>query len=254
MSEVKPFFAGVPVRFSHLRAYGKSAAHGRHSRIAHKDDPTYAMERGTAVHAILFGNRKVVGYSGPTRRGKEYEAFVERNPDTEILTGTEYEKAMRMADAVRACEVAQPYLKGIHEQTLLFRWMGLDCRATPDVRGPDFLTELKTSASADPNKFLWHARRMHYHAQLRFYEFACEKHQTQRIRDSWIVCVESEAPFPVTVFHVEPEAREEGEKLLISWSERLKVCEAANHFPGYIDCAVPLVWPKDDFLEYEEAA
>jgi hypothetical protein len=41
-----------------------------------------------------------------------------------------------------------------------------------------------------------------------------------RIRDHWIVCVESEAPHPVTVFHVEPEALEEGEKNLILWAER----------------------------------
>ncbi len=241
-----------PVRFSHLRAFGRSAAHGQHARTTEADE-TYAMERGTAVHAILFGTRKVCGYPGAVRRGKEYEAFVAAHADYEVLTASEYEKASRMADAVRACKLAEPYLKGVHEETLLFRWMGLDCRATPDVRGLDYVTELKTAATSDPVRFVWDARRRHYHAQLRFQEFGCEKHRV-RIRDHWIVCVESEAPHPVTVFHLEPEAREEGEKLLILWAERLKNCEASNHFPPYVECTVPLVWPKDFDLEYDEAA
>jgi hypothetical protein len=132
--------------------------------------------------------------------------------------------------------------------------MGLECRATPDVRGVDYVTELKTTANADPMKFLWHARRMAYHAQLRFQEFACEKNHVT-IRDHWIVAVEATEPHPVTVFHLEPEAREEGEKMLILWAERMKACEAAGHYPPYVECPVPLVWPKDDFeLEYEETA
>lgn len=242
----------LPVRFSHLRAYGRSAAHGQHARLQDGEE-TYAMERGTAVHAILFGTKKVIGYPGATRRGKEYDAFAAQHSDHVILTLAEYEKAKRMADAVSACKLAEPFLKGVSEETLLFRWMGLECRATPDVRGLDFLTELKTSASADPMKFVWHARRMHYHAQLRFQEFGCEKHH-YNMRDHWIVCVESDEPHPVTVFHLEPEAREEGERLLMLWAERLKNSEASKVYPPYVDCIVPLVWPKDDFaLEYGDA-
>jgi len=237
------------VRFSHLRAYGRSPMHGQHARTR-DTDPTRDMERGTAVHALIFGNRPVCGYPGSQRRGKDYEAFAANHQDHEILTMAEYDKARRMADAVKACKLAEPYLQGVHEETLLFRWMGLDCRATPDARGADYLTELKTSASSDPVRFLWQARRMHYHAQLKFQEYGCK----DRILDHWIVCVEAEEPHPVTVFHVEPEALEEGEKLLVLWAERLKNCEASNEFPPYVSCAVPLVWPKDVEFEYEEAA
>ncbi len=247
------FWAGVPVRFSHLRAYGRSPAHGKHARLAHRDDPTYAMERGTAVHAILFENKKVVGYPGKQRRGKEYEAFVAEHENHEILTLAEYDKANRMADAVRACKLAEPVLNGIREDTLLFKWMGMPCRATPDVRGPDYLTELKTAATSDPSRFVWDARRRHYHAQLRFQEYACEPLKI-RVRDHYIVCVESEAPHPVTVFHVEPEALEEGDKLLTLWAERLKNCEASEAYPPYVECIVPLVWPKDIEYEFGEEA
>ena len=245
------FWAGTPVRFSHLRAYGRSAAHGKHARLATKDDPTYAMERGTATHAILFGNKQVCAYPGAVRRGKEWDAFAAAHSEHVILTKAEYDKANRMADAVRACKLAEPVLNGIREDTLHFKWMGLTCRSTPDVRGPDFVTELKTASSSDPAKFLWHARRMHYHAQVRFEQYACEA-MTVRIRDHWIVCVESEAPHPVTVFHVEPEALDEGDRLLMLLAERLKNCEASEAYPPYVECIVPLLWPKDEAFEFSE--
>lgn len=237
----------LPVRFSHLKAYGRSAMHGHAARTAEEKDPTRDMQRGTAVHALLFNTRKVIGYPGATRRGKEYDKFVEDHPETEILTASEYDKAQRMAEAVRACELAKPYLDGVTEKTLLFEWMGMPCRATPDVRGTDFVTELKTSSSSDPARFIWHARRMAYHAQVKFQEYGCNA-KGIKVRDHWIVCVESEFPHPVTVFHVEPESLLEGEQLLTLWGERMKACESAQQFPPYVQTTVPLVWPKDDEL------
>lgn len=240
------------IRFSHLRAFGRSAAHGQHA-LKVEQKATSAMQRGTAVHALLFGTRKVSGYDG-VRRGKAYDAVVEANPDTEILTLAEYDKSRRMVDAINNCQLAAPFLKGETEHTIKFRWHNLDCRATPDVRGDDFVTELKTSKSADPAKFLWHARRMHYHAQLRFQQFGSEHptmvQESRKIRDHYIVCVESDAPYPVTVFHVEPEAILEGEQLLTLWVERLKNSASSNFYPPYTDCIMPLIWPKDDVIEF----
>ena len=239
-----------PYRFSHLKAYGRSPMHGHAARLRDSKS-TGPMQLGTAVHAIVSGKRKVVAYPGATRRGKEYDAFVASNPDTEILPAADYVKAVRMADAVRQSKVAEPYLIGTFEETLLFRWMGLDCRATPDCRGADFITELKTASSSDPARFIWHARKMCYHAQLRFQEYGCESLE-MAVRDHWIVCVESYDPHPVTVFHLEPEAREEGERLMTMWGERAKSCEASKQFPPYVQTTVPLVWPKDDELIFPE--
>lgn len=244
----------APVRFSHLRAYGRSAMHGHHARTAAEDEPTYAMERGTAVHALLFGNRQVVAYPGKQRRGKEYEAFAADHPDAEILTMAEFAKARHMADAVLASKVAAPYLQGITEQTILFRWNGLDCRATPDIRGADFLTELKTSATSDPERFPWHALRMHYPSQMRMQQIAV--YETQRIDvppDCFIICVESAAPYPVQVFRITDRALDMGERNLMLWSERLKTCEASNYFPAYSECVAPLDIPEDDTeLEFND--
>jgi hypothetical protein len=233
------------IRFSHLRAFGRSAMHGQHA-LANEQEQTAAMQRGTAVHAILFGTRKVCGYPGSQRRGKEYEAFAADHADSEILTMAEYEKARRMADAVRKCSVAEPLLHGAFEETLLFRWNGLDCRATPDVRGIDFLTELKTSATADPVQFPWRALRMHYHAQMRMQAIACEVTGTCKPLDHYIVCVEASEPFPVQVFRIDEKALLAGEKLLTLWAERLKNAVASDSYPAYSSCIMPIDLPDEE--------
>lgn len=233
------------IRFSHLRAFGRSAAHGYHALHSQDDSQTYAMERGTAVHAMLFGTRRVVGYPGAQRRGKEYDAFASANGDCEILTMAEYEKASRMADAVSNCKLAAPLLKGTFEETLRFKWMGLNCRATPDVRGADFLTELKTSNSSEPVKFTWQALRMGYHAQMRMQQLG---HHAGK--QCFIVCVESSEPYPVTVFEIDKRTLEIGEKLLVLWAERLKQSIAAKEYPPYTSAIFPLIAPEDDVLEY----
>ena len=230
------------VRFSHLRAYGKSAMHGQHARLQ-DGDATYAMQRGTAVHALLFGTRQVCGYPGSQRRGKDYDAFAAEHQDHEILTMAEYDKARRMVDAVRASKVAEPVLEGVFEETIRFHWNGLECRATPDIRNPLFITELKTSATSDPMRFPWQALRMHYNAQMRMQQIGCG----YDIKLScYVVCVESAEPFPVTVFRIDERALEMGEKLLVSWAERLKSAEESQQFPAYSQCIVPIDLPDEE--------
>lgn len=238
----------LPVRFSHLRAYGRSPMHGQHARTVEAEE-TVAMERGTAVHALIFGTRQVCGFPGKKRAGKEYEAFAAEHSDYEILTMAEYNKALRMADAVRACKLAEPYLRGVYEETLRFTWMAMECRATPDVRSTGHLTELKTSASSEPVKFTWQALRMAYHAQMRMQQIAVGEKLP-----CFIVCVESDEPHPVTVFEIDKRTLEIGERLLILWAERLKACEAADQFPPYAQSVWPLVAPEDFELDYEAAA
>ena len=237
-----------PVRFSHLRAYGRSAMHGWHARTAHETPPTPAMQLGTAVHALLSGSRKVIGYNG-VRRGKEYEAFVADHAGYEILTITDMQKAMAMAEAIQSNPLSAPLLKGVAESTRLFRWMGLDCRATPDYIGDGYLTEVKTSNSSEPVKFTWHALKLAYHAQMRLQQIAVGTRVP-----CFIVCVESAEPYPVTVFEIDKRTLEIGEKLLVLWAERLKASEEAKQFPPYSQSIFPLCAPEDFELDYEEAA
>ena len=148
---------------------------------------------------------------------------------------------------MRGCKLAEPMLQGITEQTILFDWMGLKCRATPDVRGPDYLTELKTASTADPMRFPWQALRMHYHAQMLMQQIACKD---TLVPDCYVVCVESAEPYPVMVYRIDEKALEAGYKLLVLWAESLKNCEKSRAFPPYAQCIMPIDLP-DDALELD---
>lgn len=239
-----------PIRFSHLKAFGRSAAHGRYARAGGEDEATPAMEKGTALHAILFGTRLVVGYhEGRARRGKEFEAFQAEHPNAEILTASDYELACRMAEAVSHHKEAMSLLVGpsiVNEQTLRFKNLGRLCRATPDARAVTFTTELKSTADASPDRFLWHAIRMCYPGQLAWYEEACELLGKPRPEDHFIVAVEQKPPFVVQPFHVNRELILDAAKTNRLWLERLIACEAAEQFPGYCQSVVELERPVDD--------
>ena len=237
-----PDLTQLPIRFSHLRAYGRSGAHGYHARTS-AWEPTKPMLLGTAVHALAFGTRKVIAYEG-TRRGKAWDAFKLEHPDEHILSMGENYHARNMADALLKSKLAVQVLEGVAETTIEFQWFGRKCRATPDVKGNSFVTDLKTAKSADPAQFQWASLRMAYHAQMKMQCIAAG------VDVAHVVCVESVEPYPVTVFRVTDEALTEGEKLLTLWMERLINCEKADCFPPYVECIVPLDVPKDLDLDY----
>lgn len=238
----------APIRFSHLRAYGRSAAHGLHARTTERK-PTAAMELGTAVHAMLFGTQSVTGFDGP-RRGKAFEEFRAQAGDALVLGAADYIKALGMVESLKASPLAMRVLDGEAEQTLRFRWFGRDCRSTPDVRGKGWVTDLKTSTSSDPARFVWHALRMKYHAQLRMQQIAYREAGHGEAEQAYIVAVEVDPPHAVTVFDITARALQEGEKLLTLWMERLLASEAAREWPGYCEALVPLDVPEDLELDY----
>lgn len=235
-----------PIRFHHLKAYGRSAAHGKLSRAGAEFVSGPSIEKGGGTHHVLFGTKKVIAYPGAVRRGKEWEDFQARNADAMILTKSDYEKVSRMAEAVANTRLAMEVLGGVHEHTLLFKFMGRDCRATPDARTDGYVTELKTCATSQPERFTWQGLRLAYHAQLAWYQDALDLAGMARPTEAFIVAVESSAPYPVTVMPLTDRALDKGRGLWRSWMERLIGCEESGSWPGYCQALVPFDVPEDD--------
>lgn len=241
-----------PLRFSHLKQFAKSPAHYQCAVTTDGDEQTYDMERGSAVHAVVFGTQRVIGYPGKVRNGKEWEAFEAANSDALILTRNEYEKSMRMAEAIWAHKQAMEILTGVAEKTLRFDYLGRACRGTPDIRAEDWIAELKTSSTSEPDRFTWHALRMHYHAQLAFYLHGVSACGLGDHRSAFVVAVEASAPFPITVLRLTDRAIEQGERLVRLWYERLRSCEESNAWPPYVQSVIDLDVPEDFELEFGE--
>jgi hypothetical protein len=242
--------APLPVRFHMLKAAGRSGMHARMALAGKGDPTTTAMEKGSATHAILFATAPVVFFPGKARRGKEWETWKAlRRRDELIVSRSEYEAANKMADAVRSHSLAMDVLNGTHERTILWDSMGRTCRTTPDAASYlEFATELKTCACSDPQRFVWQAIRMHYHAQMAWHLGGITNAGLGQPANAYVVAVESAPPWPVTVLRLTDRALDKGQALCQLWFEKLLGFERSNQWPAYAGHVVDLDVPDDDDL------
>lgn len=235
-----PYPVGVPMRFSHLKAMGRSPAHCLHA-MRSSYEQSLSMRIGSGAHSLLLGGQEVVVY--PNRRaGKEWAAFELEHADKIILNDTEWETANAINDAVRGNRLACQVLFGdgmIYEKTINWEWNGRAFRSTPDARSGRHIVDLKTTRDAEPERFMRDATRMGYNAQLALYGLAMEAETGRKPRDYYIVAVENKAPHCVTVLNLTTRAIEHGAKLCREWMAKFAECEQANHWPGYADSIVP---------------
>ena len=241
-----------PLRYSHLSKFAKSPAHYAQAR-SHDSQQTAPMQVGSATHAVVLGTGTVIAYHG-TRSGKKWEAFEAEHPGQIILTASGYEKVMGMAEAVWSDPRAKDllYRPGVvFEQTLRVELYGKHCRATPDARSADYIAELKTSATSEPEQFMRHATRMLYHGQVAFYLQACAAAGIAVQRDGYVIAVEATPPYPVVVFRQTEQCLEMGDRAIRLWIERLRSCEAEGFWPGYVQSVVE--WDIAEELELQFA-
>ncbi len=263
------------VRFSTLREMSKSAAHYLHA-CQRRYEPTgeASQKLGSGTHALLFGTPAVAVFGPGTftppgeKKAKEYkgvksgaywDAFQLEHEGEVILSPAEYEESKAMADAIRSHPIAGPLLfkRGtLHEYEVLWSYCGRKMASHLDAyryvmtegRGPGTLIDVKTSRDGNPARFGWSALRYHYYAQLACYSEAMESlgHPTP---DPYIVLVENERPYVVSVLRVVPRAIEFGRRQLRGWMEQLLRCEAANAWGGYSECIEELDLPGDRLTE-----
>jgi hypothetical protein len=242
------------LRFHQLRRIGQSPWH-------YKNEPGDGgdFSKGTALHSVILGGQRVTFYPKMTdagksapRNGKDWEAFKADNPDALILTRAEAETVNRMAASVRACPEAMRVLEGEKEQTLYFDILGRRCRMTPDVRSDQFITDLKSTRTANPRWFRHDARKFGYREQLTWYLDGARRLGGSQDA-TYIVAVEENGAPPV-VFRLTPKAIEQARRTYLFWLETLQACEEADVWPGYTQCVVPLEADDEDDDSFEAEA
>lgn len=251
-----------PLRHSALKRMGQSPLHF----AAHVEASAKWLDKGSGAHSAILGGKRLAVWDKKSdagnqcpRRGKDWDAFNAENRDALILLPDEYEQVQRMAEAVNRCPEAMRVLAGVRETTVYWDVLGRRCRGTPDVDGGCFVTELKTTRSADPRKFMWDSLKLCYHGALAWYQdgLAMQRGRREMPESAFIVAVESSAPFAVTVFSVPERALEQGRRVNRLWLERLLVCEASDEWPPYSQSVVELGFPEDEpalIFGAEEAA
>ena len=149
-------------------------------------------------------------------------------PEPLILTAADYGSAATMRDALLDHPVAGPLLlhpDAIYEQTVIRDGVW---RSTPDVLLPGVAVEIKSARTADPDRFLWSARRDYgYDLQAAWHRRVC---QVDRVV---LVVVESAAPHVVVVYEVSARLMDAAD---IDLDEALAVIETSrrlDEWPGY---------------------
>jgi hypothetical protein len=247
------------LRFGQLKLMSQSAMHYQH-RLEHEMRQTDAMIKGSAVHSITAGTGRVVEYNlTKTRTGPTWEAFKAAQPaDTFVFTPAQYRDVCGMSEAVlrhnEAFELLHRNTK--IEETILFDYCGRPFRTTPDSWATDRSVELKTTASAEPEKFKRHAQKMFYHGQqaLHLTGLAAKLDGVQSLedapgRDAYIVAVEATAPYPITILRLSARAIDLGARAVRLWFEQLRACEQSNVWPPYAQSI--LEWDIEEEFELD---
>lgn len=241
-----------PLRFSRLKLMAKSAMHYQHGF----DGESASLRKGGATHSFLIGDAsRVRVYDGRRdKRSKDYQAFLEANPDCEIMIESEMRDVLGMRRAIERHPRAMQLLDGaVREERIEWEFMGRACAGTPDVvhidkrTGKKGLVELKTAKTADPFRFKWQAHSLLYHGQMAWYSKGIETttiYQPGPVDWHKIVVVESSAPYPVTIINVTKPKITAGKRLCKELLEALLVCERTGVFPPYCDGEVD--WEDDE--------
>lgn len=228
-----------PVRFSQLKHMAKSPAHYHHAML-NPTPQTEAMRKGAYTHALVLGGEDRWAVYDGIRRGKEWEQFQADRPHQEILSATEAAPCRAIAAAVRRNPDAMALIVGgVCEQRIAWTMAGRQCAGTPDVAGAEYIADLKTTRCSEPGRFVRDATFRAYHAQLAWYlDGANARLLDVAKRDAYVIAVESTPPYPVTVLKMTEAALDAGRKCYRLWFERLRACEDADYWPGYVESVV----------------
>jgi len=231
---------------------GRSPAHFRYVQD-HGIEETAAMRIGSRAHSLLLeGGRRFAVYP-KIRRGKEWDAFAASlDGDVTVLNEREESLAFSAALAVKADPDARDLLTGAVEKQIRWEINGRACFGTPDAltltKGD--LSDLKVTADASPEKFPWHAGRQGWLAQLVWYKDGLVS-IGREVNGLHLVAVEAKPPHVVTCYRLTTAAEDLGRRTYRALFERLQVCEAANHWPGYAQTIIPLDSPEEITLSMD---
>lgn len=139
------------------------------------DSSSNALEMGKAFHALALEDKEVfVGFEG-TRRGKEYTAFCEENPEKIILTQKDADTLYKMNEALRKCPEACDlmYTDSTPEVPAIGEWDGIPIKGKADLVverdfAPAYLVDVKTTGG-ELSEFSRSAKYMGYDQQAAVY-------------------------------------------------------------------------------------
>ena len=213
-------------------------------------EPTAAMAIGSAVHTHVleldqWDLQYAVAPSGIDRRTKagkaEWDAFQSELGSRTAISRDDADLVMQIGRSVLK-HPAAAYLLGLPGKAeTTHMWddeiSGLQCKCRPDwlLNDGSIIVDLKTTEDASPNEFQKSIAKWRYHVQAAWYLDGIEKATGKRPEQFIFIVVEKKAPFACAVYVADPQMVEIGAQTARADLDKLNVCKAADHWPGYSD-------------------
>lgn len=210
------------------------------------NEPTPAMEFGTAVHAGVLEPESFAelvtlapSVNRRTKDGKaEWQAFAALNVGRIIMAPEDYVRAQACIRAVHAHPAAAKLLDGGERELSLF-WEDarykVPCKCRFDAINHGGGIDLKTTQDASPEGFARSIAAFQYHAQAAHYISGAEHALNESPRFFAFIAVESEPPHAVACYVLPAPAILAGQHLAAIALERYAEALASGKWKGYSD-------------------
>lgn len=225
MKQVKKDFF-VPLSFSSLNAFARSPLQFYEYKTGKRVE-TPAMRIGTLTHRAILEpveyENTVVVYDG-RRAGNAWKEFREDNAGKDIVTIDEQCKIEAMSCAVHLHSPSRDLLAECdqRERGVEFDFEGIPHRGFIDAMCHHSIVDLKITNNVEPNaiaRVVWDRR---YYMQAAIYAYAAGT-QGYDVDECYILAVESNPPYHVRLYRLEPSYIERGarewRRLLQMWKD-----------------------------------
>lgn len=238
------------MNWSTLKKGVQSMRHLKHAIDSDDDGDTFARAVLRLNHAAVLEphtvERDYAVFPGPTRRGKEWDAFQAANPGKTFVKQDDIDESRRIADAVMSCKPARDLLEGaLREQNLV--WTDdetqLLCKGRMDIYKPGaVIADLKGCKSVEASAFVRHVGSYLYYAQAAWYQAGVEALYHARL-PFFLVCYETTAPYDVAVYEVDEDWLRPGRELTRRLMSQFAACLKSGVWPGRYDTVQALPTP-----------
>jgi len=237
----------------HLDWIEQSPAHYAYN-IQSPPKETPALTLGKATHAVILERDKIdqviavlPDINKRTKAGKEkYEQFVFDNKEKTILTPEEYDRAMRISEAVWSIKLFQNIMKDAETEVSCFVEIdGIKRKSRADIfRKDGILADVKTcqkASIADIQRSIYNFR---YHVQSPFYLDNFSEAAGQKYDEFIFIFAEKEEPHGVGFYSASKTMIERGRLDYLRNLETFKECQSRGIWPGYEEKIIEVSLPK----------
>lgn len=228
------YFNSPAISQSDLKEILKSPKHFYHKKFVSKEEPTFAMRLGSAVHMAVLEpdefNKKYIC----TDLDKRTKAFKDAAYNKIALSRDESETVLGIKSALSQSEEINNLLKDAHiEHALFWKENGIDCRAKFDAVSDKhkLVIDLKTTESAYWNDFRQSIIKYQYDFQCAFYSKGLSV--IGKPYDFLFIAVEKKPPYEFSLIKISQDDLITASQIVDGCISTVKICMEKNTWPGY---------------------